>query len=31
MDARQTSVLRNGSEVLEKKNNKILKRVRFYK
>ena len=28
---KQTSVLRNGCEVLEKKNNQILKRVRFYK
>ena len=28
---KQTSVLRNGCEVLEKKNNQILKRVRSYK
>ena len=28
---KQTSVLRNGYEVLEKKNNKVLKRVKFYK
>ena len=28
---KQTSVLRNGCEVLETKNNKILKRVGFYK
>ena len=28
---KQTSVLRNGSEVLERENKQILKRVRFYK
>ena len=28
---KQTSVLRNGCEILEKKNNQILKRVNFYK
>ena len=28
---KQTSVLRNGCKVLEKKNNQILKKVRFYK
>ena len=28
---KNSSVLRNGSEVLKKKNNQILKRVRFYK
>ena len=29
--SKQTSVLRNGCEVLEKKNNQILKKVKFYK
>ena len=28
---KQTSVLRNGCEVLKRKNNQILKGVRFYK
>ena len=30
-EGKQTSVLRNGCEVLKRKNNQILKRVRFYK